>query len=134
MPLNNLNHITATGYLTDNPTLRSLPSGHQICEMRLASNRSWKNELTGKWESRTDYFDVRVFGPFSDIAHRCLKKGSGVAIDGRLSSSGVRRNDPEHRPETIVLAEHMQFISNVSSGLRKPHGEAPLATSGPQRY
>ena len=72
MPLNNLNHITVTGHLTEDPVLRSLPSGHQICDMRVASSRSWQNRLTGEWERWSDFFDVRVFGSFAPIVHRTL--------------------------------------------------------------
>jgi single-strand DNA-binding protein len=142
MPLNNLNHVTTTGYLTEDPMLRSLPSGHQICEMRIASNRSWKNKITGRWEQWTDFFPVRVFGSFAPIAHRNLRKGSGVAIDGRLSSGPSLYGDPEHRSEIVVLVENLQFMSNVRadmdtrSGDEKPADwapvESPLDAAAPQ--
>jgi single-strand DNA-binding protein len=120
MPLNNLNHVTVTGYLAEDPVLHSLPSGHQICEMRVASTQTWENKLTGQWQRWSDYFDVHVFGSFAPIAHRNLHKGSGVAIDGRLSSRPIHCSDPSHRQEIYVLSEHMQFITNVPSDLKKP--------------
>jgi single-strand DNA-binding protein len=129
MSLNNLNHVTATGYLARDPVLRDLPSGHQICEMHVASNNRWHNKLTGKWDEWTDYFNVRVFGAFAPIAHRCLHKGSGVAIDGRLTSEPARCSDPEHRSEVLILAEHMQFIENVSVNLGR-RGEAEGEAGG----
>lgn len=129
MPLNNLNHVTATGYLAEDPVLRSLPSGHQICEMRIASSHAWENKLTGKWEQWSDFFDVRVFGAFAPIAHHNLRKGSGVAIDGRLSSKPTRCSDPSHREEIVVLAENMQFISNVRANMGKPNRFADWAAA-----
>jgi single-stranded DNA-binding protein len=66
---------------------------------------------------------MRVFGALAPVAHRCLHKGSGVAIDGRLTSEPARCSDPEHRSEVLVLAEHMQFIENVSVNLGR-RGEA----------
>jgi single-strand DNA-binding protein len=119
MSLNNLNHVTATGYLARDPELRDLPSGHQICEMYVACNNRWHNKLTGKWDGWTDYFNVRVFGALAPIAHRRLHKGSGVAIDGRLTSEPARCSNPEHRSEVLILAEHMQFIENVSVNPRR---------------
>jgi single-strand DNA-binding protein len=130
MSLNNLNHVTATGYLARDPELRDLPSGHQICEMYVACNNRWHNKLTGKWDGWTDYFNVRVFGALAPIAHRRLHKGSGVAIDGRLTSEPARCSNPEHRSEVLILAEHMQFIENVSVNPRRRGGAAEDGAMG----
>ncbi len=113
----NLNHVTLTGNLTHDPVLIPLPSGQCMCELRLACNRMWHNKLSGGWVEWVDYFDVRAFGSLAPAAHQHLHKGSGLALDGRLSHQPSRCNDPAHRQDVVVLAEQIQF-SPISASSR----------------
>jgi single stranded DNA-binding protein len=105
----NLNHVTLTGHLVCEPVLVALPEGQSVCELQVVCNRMWQNKLSGAWTEWADHFDVRVFGALAAAAHRYLHKGSGLAIDGRLSRQPSRCSDPAHRREIVVLAEQIQF-------------------------
>jgi len=74
-----VNSYQATGRLTRDPELRSLPSGDSVCEMRLAIDgmgRGGRNEV--------GYLDVSTYGKPGEAAADVLSKGWLVAFDGRL--------------------------------------------------
>lgn len=107
----NLNRVTITGYLAQEPALIDLPAGQRACELRIACNRRWQHQLTGRWEEWADFFDARIVGALAPIAHRRLRTGHGVAIDGRLSNQRSDCNDPAYRFATIIIAEEVQFLT-----------------------
>ena len=84
MAATNINRVVLTGNLTRDPELRSTASGMSVCSLRIASNTRRKNQSTGEWEDKPNYFDVTVWGAQGENCARYLSKGRPVAIDGRL--------------------------------------------------
>ena len=82
MAASNLNVVVLTGNLTRDPELRSLPSGTSVCDMRVAVNTRRKNNATGEWEDKPNYFDVKVWGAQGENCARFLSKGRPVARAG----------------------------------------------------
>ena len=56
-----INKALIYGNLTRDPELKSLPSGSQVCEFAVATNRVWKDKEGAKQES-VDYHNIVVFG------------------------------------------------------------------------
>lgn len=89
-----MNAIHLTGRLTTDPELRPLPSGDNVCKLRLAVEGLAPGRETG-------YLNVSCFGKPGEAAARVLSKGWLVAVDGRLSyqewetDEGSRRHDYE---------------------------------------
>jgi single-strand DNA-binding protein len=89
-----MNAIHLTGRLTTDPELRSLPSGDNVCRLRLAVEGLAPGRETG-------YLNVACFGKPGEAAARVLGKGWLVAVDGRLSyrewetDEGAKRHDYE---------------------------------------
>jgi single stranded DNA-binding protein len=135
----NLNRVTITGHLARDPVLNGLPSGKSVCEMTVACNRKWQDKLTGEWEEWVDYIKVRAADSLAALAHEHLRRGSGVAVDGRLASQPADCEDPEHPLELLVLAEEMQLIPTSSTdalpaidtpmAIELPHTSTPFASS-----
>ena len=84
MAATNINRVVLTGNLTRDPELRSTASGMSVCSLRIASNTRRKNQATGEWEDKPNFFDVTVWGAQGENCARYLSKGRPVAIDGRL--------------------------------------------------
>jgi single-strand DNA-binding protein len=123
----NLNRVMITGNLTQEPVLLEHPSAHRICELHVGCNRKMQNHLTGEWHEWADYFHVRVFGGLAPVVHRRLRKGSGIAIDGRLASRRTECSDPGHEWEVIVIAEAVQFIPKGTTYAAERPSEDALA-------
>ena len=84
MAATNINRVVLTGNLTRDPELRALPSGTSVCSLRIASNTRRKDQSTGEWVDKPNYFDVTVWGAQGENCAQYLSKGRPVAVDGRL--------------------------------------------------
>jgi single-strand DNA-binding protein len=56
MASTNINRVVLTGNLTRDPELRSLSSGTSVCSLRIASNTRRKDNSTGEWVDKPNYF------------------------------------------------------------------------------
>src|SRR5271157_6486173 len=101
-----------TGNLTADPELRSLPSGMSVCSLRIACNTRRKNNSTGEWEDKPNYFNVTVWGAQGENAHRYLSKGRPVAIDGRLEWREWEAQDGSKRQAVDIIADSVQFLGS----------------------
>ena len=56
-----LNKVIIIGNLTRDPELRAIPTGTQVANLGVATNRVWKDKEGNKQES-VEYHNVSVFG------------------------------------------------------------------------
>jgi single-strand DNA-binding protein len=108
----NLNRVVLTGNLTHDPELRSLQSGNSVCKLRVACNTRRKNNATGEWEDKPNYFNVTVWGAQGENCARFLSKGRPVAIDGRLDWHEWEAADGQKRQAVEIIAESVQFLGS----------------------
>jgi single-strand DNA-binding protein len=121
----NINRVVLTGNLTRDPELRNLPSGTHVCSLRIACNTRRKNNSTGEWEDKPNYFDVTVWGAQGENCAHYLSKGRPVAIDGRLEWHEWETQNGQKRHAVDLIAEVVQFLGPATTG--SPPG-APAAT------
>ena len=112
MAATNINRVVLTGNLTADPELRSLPSGTSVCSMRIACNTRRKNNSTGEWEDKPNYFNVTVWGAQGENAARFLSKGRPVAIEGRLNWREWEGQDGNKRQSVDIIADTVQFLGS----------------------
>lgn len=116
MAASNINRVVLTGNLTTDPELRALPSGTNVCKLRIATNTRRKNNSTGEWEDKPNYFDVTVWGAQGENCARYLSRGRPVAIDGRLEWREWEEKDQQGNPtgrrrQAIdIIADTVQFL------------------------
>ena len=116
MAATNINRVVLTGNLTRDPELRSLPSGMSVCSMRLACNTRRKNNSSGEWEDKPNYFDVTVWGAQGENCARYLSKGRPVAIDGRLEWREWETEGGGKRQAVDIVADSVQFLGGRDEG------------------
>ncbi len=107
-----INRVIITGNLTRDPELRATPNGTSVLALGVAVNDRRKNPSTGEWEDVPNFIDVTVFGPRADALSRFLKKGSKVAIEGRLRWHQWETAQGEKRSKIEVVAEEIEFLSS----------------------
>ena len=112
MAATNINRVVMTGNLTTDPELRSLPSGMSVCSLRIACNTRRKNQSTGEWEDKPNYFNVTVWGAQGENVARYLSKGRPVAIDGRLEWREWEAQDGTKRQAVDIIADSVQFLGS----------------------
>ena len=84
MAATNINRVVITGNLTRDPELRTTRGGTAVCSLRVAVNTRRKDQSSGEWVDKPNYFDVTVWGQQGENCAQYLAKGRPVAVDGRL--------------------------------------------------
>lgn len=103
-----INKAMVYGNLTRDPELRALPSGAQVANFSVATNRVWKDQNGAKQES-SDYHNIVVFGRQAETAAQYLKKGSPVFVEGRMQTRSWDGQDGKKQYRTEVVADRVQF-------------------------
>jgi len=109
-----INKAILFGNLTRDPELRALPSGMNVCNFSVATNRVYKDK-EGKKQEQTDFHNVVVFGRTADTVNQYLKKGSSVYVEGRMQTRSWEQNG-EKKYRTEVVADSVQFGPRSSGG------------------
>jgi single-strand DNA-binding protein len=132
MAATNLNRVIITGNLTRDPELRNLPSGIAICNLRVAVNSRRKDNQTGDWVDKPNYFNVKVWGPQGENCAQYLSKGRPVAIDGRLDWSEWEDQQGNKRQSVDIIADSVQFLGSregsENGGRFTPQSDVPADT------
>jgi single-strand DNA-binding protein len=105
-----INRVVLVGNLTRDPELRSTPSGTSVCSLRIAVNTRRKDNATGQWTEKPNYFDVTVWGNQGESCAQYLSKGRPVAIDGRLEWREWDAQDGTKRQAVEIVADSVQFL------------------------
>ncbi len=106
-----INRVVLVGRLTRDPELRALPSGTSLSALRVACSSSRK-DADGDYRERPNFFDVNVFGASAESVSRYMRKGSRVAIDGRLEWREWETPDQERRQAVSIVADTVQFLDS----------------------
>ncbi|MEK7178736.1 MAG: single-stranded DNA-binding protein [Patescibacteria group bacterium] len=122
-----LNKVFLFGNLTRDPELRALPSGTNVVNFSIATNRVWKDK-EGRKQEGAEFHNIVVFGKQAELVSQYLKKGSSALIEGRIQTRSWDGQDGEKKYRTEIVADRIQFGPRGSgSGLgvsRTPDGGA----------
>ena len=122
-----INKAILFGNLTRDPELRALPSGMNVCNFSIATNRVYRDR-DGKKQEQTDFHNIVVFGRQADTVSQYLKKGSSAYIEGRIQTRSWDQNG-EKKYRTEVVADSVQFGPRGSGGGRKQDADEPDAAA-----
>jgi single-strand DNA-binding protein len=109
MSYSNINRVVLVGRLTSEPELRALPSGTNVCGLRLACNTTRKN-TEGDYVEKPNFFNVSAFGALGESVHRYMSRGRRVAVDGRLEWREWETSEGAKRQAVEIVAESVQFL------------------------
>ena len=135
----NINRVVLTGNLTRDPELRSTGNGFTICHLGIAVNGRRKNNETGEWEDKPNFFRITVFGNQGERCAQYLSKGRPVAIDGRLEWRQYTDQNGQKRESVDIIADNVQFLGSredagngngngFSSSVRATESDVPIDT------
>jgi single-strand DNA-binding protein len=106
-----INRVVLVGRLTRDPELRALPSGSSVCSLRVACNSS-RRDQDGEFVERPNFFDVNVYGAPGESVGHYMRRGSRVAIDGRLEWREWETAEHERRQAVSIVADTVQFLDS----------------------
>lgn len=100
-----INRLVLVGRLTKDPELRSTPSGTYVTSFTLAVDNRDK-------EKTTSFFPCISFNSQAENVNRYCKKGSLVAIEGRLRQRTYENKDNKQVQVIEVLCDLVQFLDS----------------------
>jgi len=81
-----LNKVILMGFLGGDAVVRTGKNDKQFTTLSLATKESRKDKETGKYDERTEWHNLIVFGKLAEFAGK-LKKGAHIQIEGKIQHS-----------------------------------------------
>ena len=116
-----INRVIISGNLTRDPELRQTAGGLPILGFGVAVNDRRRNQQTGEWEDFPNFVDCTMFGTRAQSVSQFLRKGSKVAIEGKLRWSQWER-DGQKRSKLEVIIDELEFMSPRDGMQSSPSG------------
>lgn len=104
----NFNKVIILGNLTRDPEVKALPSGSNVVNFSIATNRVYTDK-SGQKQQTAEFHNVVAFGKLADICGRFLNKGKMVLVEGRLQTRSWQAQDGSKRYRTEIVMENMQL-------------------------
>ena len=109
-----VNKVILIGNLGQDPELRYTGSGTAVCNMRLATNESYKDR-DGNLVEKAEWHNVVAWAQLGEICNEYLSKGSQVYFEGKLQTRKWEDRDGNTRYSTEVKAEEMMFLDRAGN-------------------
>lgn len=103
------NTVKLIGHLGKDPEIRTFDSGKKMATFSLATNDSYKNQKGEKVED-TQWHTLVIWGKLADVAGQYLKKGSEVAVEGKLVHRSYETATGEKRYVTEINVNDMLML------------------------
>ena len=112
----NFNKAIIVGNLTQDPEVRTIPSGDKVANFSVATNRMWTDKTTGEKQQRAEFHNIVLWRRLAEIAEQYLNKGSLVLIEGRIETIKWEDKDGNTRYKTEIIGENMQMGPRRNGG------------------
>lgn len=138
-----LNKVLIIGNLTKDPELRYTPGGTAVANLRMATNRKFKDR-SGEMKQEVCFLTVVAWDKQAEVCNQYLHKGSPLFVEGRLQSRSWEGSDGKKRNVLEIRAERVQFLGSgpgrasvsTDSGSASPsaHAEEVKSSSGSSEF
>jgi single-strand DNA-binding protein len=103
-----VNKVILVGNLGDDPESRSMGSGGEVVNLRVATSESWKDR-DGNKQERTEWHRVVIFNEnLGRVAKSYLRKGSKVYLEGQIQTRKWTDNSGQDRYSTEVVLQRFR--------------------------
>jgi len=103
------NNVKLIGHLGKDPEVRTFESGKKMATFSIATSDSYKNQKGEKVQD-TQWHNIVIWGKLADIAGQYLKKGSEVAVEGKLVHRVYETTAGEKRYTTEINVNEMLML------------------------
>ncbi|BBH54568.1 single-stranded DNA-binding protein [Fluviispira sanaruensis] len=115
--MSGVNKVILIGRLGQEPEIRSTAGGQQVCTLNIATSESWTKD--GNKEERTEWHRVVLWGRQAELAHKYLRKGRMVYIEGKLQTRSWQDQQGQKRYTTEIVANNMQFLESAGTNANR---------------
>lgn len=119
-----MNKVFLIGRLTKDPEIRVTSTGKKVASYSIAVNEG--KDSAG--QDLVQYFNLSAWDKLAEIVEQYVKKGTKVAIIGRLQNRSWDKPDGTKGYATDVSVREMEILSSKSDAVGEPES-APKSTS-----
>lgn len=127
-----INKCVISGNLCKDPELRQTGGGTEVLSMRVAVNERVKRG--DEWVDSPSFLDVVVFGGLGTALARDLRKGSGVAVSGRIKQRTWEGDDGQRRYRVEIVGEDVVRLAGKPQAPQGRPAERPMAPQEAAAY
>lgn len=103
-----MNSISLIGVLASDVKLTKMPNGKSVAKFTVAVNRPYQTN----GEKKADFIPIACFGKVAENCSKYLKKGSRVAVEGRLRIDSSKDDNGFWKTFTSVESHAIEFLSS----------------------
>ena len=126
-----INKVILIGNVGKDPEVRYTPNGSAICNISLATTRSWKDKTSGEKQEETEWSRVVFYDRLAEIAGEYLKKGRSIYVEGRLKTRKWQNKEGHDVYTTEIIAHEMQLLGSRDDSQPAAPRPAPAAAPKP---
>lgn len=127
-----VNKVILIGNLGADPELRYTGSGTAVCNMRIATNESYR-DASGELVEKTEWHNVVAWARLAEICGEYLKKGEQVYFEGSLQTRQWEDREGQTRYTTEVKVREMMMLGGRGGGGGGYDRSSEFDQSRPQR-
>ena len=118
-----MNKVILMGRLTRDPEVRYTQGDNAMAIARysLAVDRRFKRD----GEPDADFINCVAFGKSGEFAEKYLRKGTKIAVVGRIQTGSYTNKDGQKVYTTDVVVEEQEFAESKNSGSSNNNQSAP---------
>ena len=118
------NEIEVAGYLAAKPTVRVLPSGTKVANVRMAEGYRYNDKQTKTPREHTNWHNLVFYGVLADIA-ATYDKGDNVFVEGSLQTRQFTPKDGSQRTVYEVIAKTCHLVEAPRTKQEPPTANEP---------
>jgi single-strand DNA-binding protein len=113
--MNNLrNRVNLIGNLGMDPEMKELESGKKFARLSIATSENYTNNK-GEQIKNTEWHNLVAWGPKATFAEKYLKKGTEVAIEGKLTHRSFDDSKGNKKYITEIVINEFLMLRNTKS-------------------
>jgi single-strand DNA-binding protein len=107
--MNIQNEVRLIGNLGKNPEIYTTDTGNKVLKVSLATSDNYRDKENRKVE-QTDWHNLVAFGKTAELLNDYTKKGSKIAINGKLKTRVYQDKQGKDRYLTEIIVQNIMFL------------------------
>ncbi len=123
-----MNKVILIGRCTRDPEVRYSQGENATAVARytLAVDRQFKRD----GEQSADFINCIAFGKRGEFAEKYLRKGTKIAVVGRIQTGSFTNKDGQKVYTTDVIVDEHEFVESKAASQNNGSGSTPVSSDG----
>jgi single-strand DNA-binding protein len=108
------NKVQLIGHVARDPEIKETEKGKKWCRLNIGTTEQYRN-ARGEKISDTQWHQLVAWGKIAEIVERYCKKGSKIAIEGKLNNRSYVDKDGNKKYVTEVVVSELLMLDKANS-------------------